>query len=609
MASPIVWLCAALTAQLASASQPSAQRPVPAPMRDLQWGALNFLHTTDTHGWHGGHLQESQYSADWGDYISFAEHMRRKADEKGVDLLLVDTGDRIEGNGLYDGSTPKGQYTYDIYREQDVDIICTGNHELYQPDSVEREWTRTAPNFKGRYIASNLDYRDPGSGESKAVAQRYHRFTTKNQKLDVISLGFLFDFTGNANNSVVQAVEDTIQEAWFQDVIHMKPDIFVVIGHIGLHMAEFEQLLFGAIRKQNPTTPIVFLGGHTHIRDATAYDDNSFALESGRYFETIGWMSVDGISKSHQADATTLSFSRRYIDNNLLGLYHHTGLNESTFPTEHGRNVTRWISDAREALDLDYRYGCAPQDYWMTRAPYPSNASIFTLLESEVLPSIIRNKDRLNVPHIGYLNTGGVRFDIFKGPFTKDSTFIVSPFVSKFNYVPDVPYDVAKKVLDLLNSGGNIFEKAKLDQRLLSVPEQWSMTEDIVYEPTQAELLTDDLYGAGQVPLRRDPAREPVLIAGYTTNDDFGTDGDDAVHKPINFYKVPNCVQAKIAFPKNGTPDTVDVVFIDFIQPWVLVALAFAGHQYSDKDVQVYTKDTFTDLLAGWIKDNWQSGC
>lgn len=40
------------------AAQPSAPRPVPAPLRDLKWGQLNFLHTTDTHGWLGGHLQE-----------------------------------------------------------------------------------------------------------------------------------------------------------------------------------------------------------------------------------------------------------------------------------------------------------------------------------------------------------------------------------------------------------------------------------------------------------------------------------------------------------------------------------------------------------------------
>lgn len=40
------------------AVQPSAAKPLPAPLRDLEWGQLNILHTTDTHGWLAGHLQE-----------------------------------------------------------------------------------------------------------------------------------------------------------------------------------------------------------------------------------------------------------------------------------------------------------------------------------------------------------------------------------------------------------------------------------------------------------------------------------------------------------------------------------------------------------------------
>jgi 2',3'-cyclic-nucleotide 2'-phosphodiesterase (5'-nucleotidase family) len=40
------------------AAQPGAVEPVAAPMRNLTWGQLNFLHTTDTHGWLGGHFQE-----------------------------------------------------------------------------------------------------------------------------------------------------------------------------------------------------------------------------------------------------------------------------------------------------------------------------------------------------------------------------------------------------------------------------------------------------------------------------------------------------------------------------------------------------------------------
>lgn len=40
------------------AVQPTAPEPIEVPLRDLKWGQLNFLHTTDTHGWLAGHLQE-----------------------------------------------------------------------------------------------------------------------------------------------------------------------------------------------------------------------------------------------------------------------------------------------------------------------------------------------------------------------------------------------------------------------------------------------------------------------------------------------------------------------------------------------------------------------
>lgn len=532
--------------------------------------------------------------------------MRNKADERGVDLLVVDTGDRVEGNGLYDASRPKGQYTYDIFKEQDVDIICTGNHELYLDDTAAREWNQTVPNFKDNYLASNLDYIDPQTGEAVPMAPRYKKFQTKNQKLNVVAFGFLFDFTGNANNTIVQPVSKTIKEEWFQNAIREKPDVFVVIGHIGLRMDEIKQI-YNEIRKQNWFTPLAFFAGHAHVRDAISLDAKSFGIASGRYFETIGWMSIDGIAKkSKDVETTAVSFNRRYIDNNLLGLYHHTGLNESTFPTEHGRNVSGLIAKARTALDLDQKFGCAPQDYWMARTKYPSNDSVFTLLDQQVLPDIIAKESRKDIPRLAIINTGAIRFDIFKGPFTLDTTYIVSPFQSKMAYIPEVPYSTAKKVLPLLNSEGQILDQPAFDARMMGPPEQWHITEDIIY-PTAApgeHMLQVD----GQKPLG-DAQDDPDLISGYTTKDDIGTDGDDAVHAPINFHTQPNCIQAKIGMPAEGEPETVDLVFTDFITPWVLMALKFSGGDYNETSVQLWDEAAFTDMVAKWVKENWKAKC
>ena len=51
--------------------QPDAQNATTRPKGPLEWGQINFLHTTDTHGWLEGHIKERNYGADWGDYVSF----------------------------------------------------------------------------------------------------------------------------------------------------------------------------------------------------------------------------------------------------------------------------------------------------------------------------------------------------------------------------------------------------------------------------------------------------------------------------------------------------------------------------------------------------------
>jgi len=71
-----------------------------------------------------------------------------------------------------------------------------------------------------------------------------------------------------------------------------------------------------------------------------------------------------------------------------------------------------------------------------------SSGNIFSLL-STALATIIVNPDRANNSRIIYVNTGNVRFDLSQGLFTYDDAFIVSPFTNTFQYIPNVPYDMA----------------------------------------------------------------------------------------------------------------------------------------------------------------------
>ena len=526
--------------------------------------------------------------------------MREKAEADGNDLLLIDTGDRIEGNGLYDASDPKGQYTFEIFKEQQIDLICTGNHELYKQRSAENEYNITVPYFQGNYLASNLDIVDPQKGGLVPLAPRFKKFTTSKQGIRIIAMGFLFDFIGSAENTVVQPVEDTVKEKWFQDVIRDRDvDLFLIIGHVPARSPEFTTI-FKTIREVQWDTSIQFFGGHTHIRDYKKYDSKSYALESGRFMETIGFQSISGLSTGMKSTVQAgPTFSRKYIDNNLFSFHHHTGLNSTTFPTAHGRNVSEAIKAARTHLELDESFGCAPRNLWMFRAKYPGPDNIYSWLEEQVLPDVVEDGERADQPRLIITNTGGIRFDIFKGPFTRDSTYIVSPFTSGFRYIKDVPYDKARKLLDVLNKAGQILQNQALDPHELAPPEARYRTSASAIRP---------LLGApGQIHL----GSEKPLNPGYTTRDDGGADGDDTIHSSMSFYNVPNCIQAEVNPSKySKNPEIVDVVYNEFIEPWILLAFKFIGLEFAANGTAPYMEgEVLTELLASWIQKNWQQEC
>jgi hypothetical protein len=538
--------------------------------------------------------------------------MRDKAEADGTDLLIIDTGDRVEGNAIYDSSKPRGKFTYEIAKEQHIDLICSGNHELYKANTAEGEFLHTVPDFDENYLASNLDIYNPKTGKLEPLAPRYKKFTTKNQGIRVLAFGFLFDFTGNANNTVVQRVKDTVKEEWFLEALEDKDiDLVIVIGHVDIRSDEYS-ILFKTIRSVHSDTPIQFFGGHSHIRDYKVFDSKSVALESGRYMETLGFMSIDGLStggsKNHApvSQKSKLTFSRRYIDNNLYSMRHHSGKDENAFPTEHGLDVSKAIGDARKSLDLTHKYGCAPRDYWVSRRPYPHNESIFSLLEEELLPQSIAKSERSKSGSKALVitNTGGIRFDIFKGAFTKDTKFLVSPFTSGMRFIPGVPYRVAAQVIKLLNNEGPIMLEMMQQNAFLQPPEVHAsrFRPHMLSQPYQ-------INHHDQTPIT---AQDPELFPGYTTSDDAGTDGDDTIHSAIKFYNVPNCIQSTVGFKLDDEhePDTVDLIYNEFIQKWVLMALEYMGQKYGSDDTDSWDGGkSFTDMMTDWVEEHWQGEC
>jgi hypothetical protein len=166
------------------------------------------------------------------------------------------------------------------------------------------------------------------------------------------------------------------------------------------------------------------------------------------------------------------TYQRRYIDANLYSYYYHARKTAATFDTQLGSDVSKNITIAQAALQLDTLYDCAPSNLSLYQAAYPSNQSILAWLETQVFPDTWmpllspppggRGTDCSSLngtgnPMLVLTSSGAIRFNIFKGSFTIDSVINMSPFTSGFRCLTAVPFATARQLVAKLNAGPPIF--------------------------------------------------------------------------------------------------------------------------------------------------------
>lgn len=172
----------------------------------------------------------------------------------------------------------------------------------------------------------------------------------------------------------------------------------------------------------------------------------------GRFCETLGWLSMNGIQSStfngtmkplnvshptqkavimshttNSAATSTpslanvrssdLNYSRRYLDwNRMTFAYHAVGSQD--FDTFDGLRISEDINKTRTSLDLTRVYGCAPQTYCVDCAPFNSTKSIYSLVKTALVDIVINQNRPSHTKRLLFTNTAGIRFDLVQGPFT-----------------------------------------------------------------------------------------------------------------------------------------------------------------------------------------------
>lgn len=554
--------------------------------RPLKLSDINFLHTTDTHGWLAGHRIQPTYSADWGDFYSFAEHLKEIAKQNGQDLLLVDSGDRHDGNGLSDATVPNGLYSSPIFTQQKYDIVAIGNHELYLWEITQQELEVMVPKLTDRYVCSNVEFhRD---GQYYPIGQKYRFFTTPVQKKRVLAFSFIFNFNRANNKTRVTPIETAITQPWFKSILSHFParevDIIVVVGHLPVNKGLIEfQKLHSALRAQYPDTPIQYFGGHSHIRDFLVLDDKLTGLQSGRFCETVGFLSVNTSDYVMEVEDR---FSRSYIDFNVDLFQFHTNItNKEAFDTEKGMAIKKELQDSRNILGLDSVLGNVSKgNYYMDYVPLTHQQSIYNLLTSKVLPKLEPESSKMIVQaqRIILINTGSIRYDLYKGPYTVDSHYIVSPFKNDWVKLT-MPKSTALKIAPILNQRSYILEVESEAEQLsyLRPPHQRDLS---FHESTDKGSMEETFEEKFEVFPSQHLHLSQKLTKGYVTFDDFGNEGDDTPHKAVKNFRLPNVVVSEQLVPEEDTEVLIDVVFYSFLTPNVKAALTTLGHPIEEPE-------------------------
>ena len=536
-----------------------------------------------------------------------------------------------------------------IFENIDYDILTIGNHELYLANVAYETFFNFSTFYGDKYITSNVQILNPNTGQFQYIGQQYRYFTTQHG-LRIMAFGVLYDFTGETNVTKVTKAADLVKQSWFTRAVnYTQPiDLFLVLGHNPIRPTVGGSTfgtLYKAIRSMRPDVPIQAFGGHTHIRDFVVFDSMSTGLESGRYCETLGFLSMSGVKSSNftgamrpkgvpnpttkaiplgkstatassivpsataNASNSSLVYSRRYLDwNRLTFAYHAAGSQDNTFDTSRGLEVTSEITAIRKELNLAALYGCAPETYCLSCKPFGTAGNIFTSLLPVALGAEVINSTRATTPRIIIINSGSARFDLIQGPFTYDDSFIVSPFTDGFQYIPDVPYTLASQVLGKLNSAP---DNSKRDLQASNFNFR-SLSGDVCPDASLGIMSSKNVLKPRQLTRglhRRQSAT--TLTPGYTTTDDFGKNGDDTAHSPIPFYTSPDYIQGNGSFPTDGsTPAAVDLIFLDFFADDIIPILTALGGKYTTADVSYYLDPkTFTiqNYLPAYAKEFWQA--
>ncbi len=390
--------------------------------------------TSDIHGWVDGHA--SSENAKISDFLSLVQREKAHLDIKGIDHMLFDSGDQIQGTGLSDASAVEGTAIYDVLSHVPYDGMTMGNHEIFNPPTVTYVRNHKAALFPdGRYITTNTFWGDAPFNNSPTREpignQRYRLITLPHSGIRVLVLGLLFPMPDHQyDNAFISSPAAAVSSSWMANVARStRPDVVVLL----CHMASTDHLVeevHRAIRSVDGMqhAPLMFLSGHSHILRHKACDHDTQCLisEPSCYFHLFVELDLSLTLKNiahkptWQLEETpvpkAITCSLKDFRAAVPGL-------PADFSTPDGRALATRLKQDIDKLDLDRVIGHSPKHY-RRHAVLSASDSLISLFIHKVWPQAI-----LTDPgHVYIMNGLNIRSDMPAGPLTYGTVIGIQPF-------------------------------------------------------------------------------------------------------------------------------------------------------------------------------------
>jgi 2',3'-cyclic-nucleotide 2'-phosphodiesterase (5'-nucleotidase family) len=292
-----------------------------------------------------------------------------------------------------------------------------------------------------RHLASNIVM--AGSGE--AFSNQF--LVLEGTHSTVLVFGFIYHLEDPAPEVVVLDPADVVKAEWFSTALRSNPHSAVlVMAHMGTDDDAVRPILDAIRHYDGEKMPVQFVAGHTHLRRWLQLDTFAKAVESGRYLDTVAFISFPNAETVDRTEQQGL-FQHEFVDANVDNMKVELRTTDD-FSTDDGRALTNYILRTKSQLGLNEVLGCAPDNYYVNRSLEEHDA-IWAIYRDQVVPSQLNRDNGINQAII--ISQASWRYDLFAGENTYDDVVAVSPFNEPIFLVGAMPCDIVLSLNKTMN--------------------------------------------------------------------------------------------------------------------------------------------------------------